>query len=467
MRPASVKSETAHGVKTMAALSSVAASAALTLVKLLAGLLSGSLALLSEAAHGAVDTGATFVTWLAVRESGKPADDDHHFGHEKFEALAALFQVFLLFDVALVVVVEAVRRLRSGQDAVEITPWVFAVLALSVIVDLVRWRSLARIARATGSDALAADAVHFSSDLVSSLIVAAGLIAYAFGWHEADAFASFGVACVIMLAAARLARKTLDTLLDKAPDGLAPQLRELAQAVPGVTDVGDIRLRRLGGRTVGDMTVGVARTLPLDRIGIIRQAVIDSQRRYDPDLDVAITTAPRTLDDESMLERVLLVAARRRLAVHHVTVQRVGARTSISFDLEVDGAMAHGRAHEIATALEAAISAEVGPGVEVESHIEPLTLRELEGADVDDAMLDKIRLALIDAAAEAHAVHDVHQVRARHTADGLVVNYHCRVDPNLRVAAVHDCVDAVDHAVRVRHPEIVRLVGHAEPFRTA
>ncbi len=455
----------AQTLKHRAALSSVAASGALALTKLAAGLFSGSLALLSEAAHGAVDTGATLVTFLAVRESGKPADDDHHYGHDKFEALAALVEVFLLFAVALVVVFEAIRRLMAGHSSVELSVWVFGALGLSIVVDLFRWRALGRIARETRSDALAADAMHFASDFGASLIVLAGLLAYAAGFKQADTVASIGVAGFIGFAAWRLARQTVGTLLDQAPAGLAPRVTDIARNIPGVTDVVGVRLRRLGsGRIAGEMTIGVPRTLSLEHTLATRQAVASALRRDNPALDVSIAAVPRTLDDETILERVLLVAARRRLAVHHVTIQRIADRPSISFDLEVDGAMTHGEAHDIATGLENAVRAEIGVDVEVETHIEPLS-PEFAGQDESAEQVGHIAERLTAAARKTGGVYDIHQVRVRRGRDGLVVNYHCRVDPALSVMAVHDQVDAIEHAVRRECPEIVRLVGHAEPPR--
>lgn len=452
-----------HDLKHGAALGSVAASGMLALCKLVAGLVSGSLALLSEAAHGAVDTGATLVTFFAVRLSGKPADEDHHFGHGKVEALAAMFQTFLLFNVSLFVVIEAIRRLRSDHVEVELSAWVFGVLALSICVDLVRWRALRRIANETHSEALAADAVHFSSDLVASLIVVAGLVAYAAGWQRADAYASLGVAASIAFAAVQLARETVGTLLDKAPDGLSARLRGVARKVPGVIDVGDIRLRRIGGRVVGDMIVGVARTLPSERILAIQQDVRAAMNDEESGLDVSVSAVPRILDDETLLERVLLVAAHRRLPIHHVTIQRVAGQTSVSFDVELDGSMTHGRAHDIATALENAVRAEIGPDVEVDSHIEPLIADELEGHDEQPERVAAITRELMNSAERDGIVFDIHNVRARRCGNGLVVNYHCRIDPARTVSEVHDHVDAMEHAVRVSDPEIIRLVGHAEP----
>ena len=463
VKPNAISRRDVQARKHRAALSSVAASGVLALAKLVAGLLSGSLALLSEAAHGAVDTGATLVTFLAVRESGKPADEDHHYGHDKFEALAALVEVFLLLAVAIVVVFEAVRRLLAGHTSVELSIWVFGALILSIVVDLIRWRALHRIAKETGSDALAADAVHFSSDLAASLIVLAGLLAYAAGWKQADTAASLGVAGFIIFAAWRLAGQTVGTLLDQAPAGLAPQLAEVARNVPGVSDVVDIRLRRLGsGRIAGEMAIGVPRTFALEHTLAVRQDVTAALREIDPKLDISIAAVPHALDDETILERVLLVAARRRLAIHHVTIQRIGEQKSISFDLEVDGALTHGQAHEMATSLEEAVRAEIGTDIEVETHIEPLT-PELAGQNETAERIAEITQCLASAAKRSSGVYDIHKVRARRAVEGLVVNYHCRVDPTLSVSVVHDQVDAVEQKVRAELPEIVRLVGHAEP----
>src|SRR4051812_9239539 len=209
-----------HALKEKAALASIFASALLTLGKLGAGLLTGSLALLSEAGHALLDTGATILTYYALRAAHKPADDEHHYGHGKIEAVAALAETGLLMVLAVGVVYEAVRRL-TGLAAEHVdASWVaFAVLGVSIVIDLVRWRSLSKIARETRSDALAADALHFSSDLVGSVCVVLGLVATRMGYPEGDAIAALGVALFIGIAGFRLGRRTIDTLVDAAPKG--------------------------------------------------------------------------------------------------------------------------------------------------------------------------------------------------------------------------------------------------------
>ncbi len=450
--------------KEKAALASIAASAILTLGKLVAGLLSGSLALISEAGHGLLDTGATILTWFAIRASGKPADDEHHYGHGKIEAVAALAETGLLIVLAAAVMIEAVRRLFGHPIEHVDAGWlVFAVLVVSIVVDLVRWRSLTKISEETRSDALAADALHFSSDLFASICVLLGLIAARFGFEQGDTFAAIAVAVFIAIAGYRLGRRTIDTLVDAAPKGLSARVRETIELVGGVVAVESVRLRPAGANVFGEIGIAVPRTMPLEKVAAVRDEVARAIARDAPEIVPTITANPIALDDESVLERILLISARRRLAVHHVTVQEIDGARAVSLDLELDGAMSHGRAHEIASGLEAAIEAELGAGIEVETHIEPMEINELAGRDASPELKAAIEAALERVAREGGTLAHIHNVRARETASGLVVNYHCYVDPGLSVDAVHAAVDVVDHGLRAAFANVTRVVGHAEP----
>lgn len=455
-----------HDKKEQAALASIAASAAITLGKLVAGLMSGSLALVSEAGHAMVDTGATVLTWFAVRASSQPADEKHHYGHGKFESLAALAETGLLFALTAFVVFEAARRLMAQDFEVEAKPIAFVVLTASIVIDAVRWRSLRKVAEQTKSEALAADALHFSSDLFASVLVLAALLATLYGFPQADALASFGVAAFVAIAGYRLGRRTIDTLLDTAPRGLADRLREAIAATPGVVHIDFLRVRPAGHQVFGEVGIAVARTLPMERVARIAEKARLAIAAVSPEAELTLTTRPCAVDDETALERTLLAASRLRLAVHHVTVQEVAGRLSVSLDLELDGRMKLGAAHETASALEAGIREELGDDVEVETHIEPLEARELSGTDAPDDTVAGIARALSEHARTGGVVRDVHSVRARATGVGLVVNYHCRVDPELSVDAAHEAVDAVDRLFRTERPDVIRVVGHAEPLRT-
>ena len=455
----------AHRLKERAALASIMVSTLMTAAKFAAGLASGSLAVLSEAGHNLADVAATILTYVAIRIANKPADEEHQFGHAKVEALAALVETGFLLALAAFILIEAFSRLASHDTSIDPKPIVFAVLIVSMIVDFARWLSLKRIAAATKSEALAADSMHFSSDIVASGLALCGITAAFYGYPEGDALAALGLALFIGVAGLKIGRRTVNTLVDTAPKGLTSQIRSIAQSVPGVIAVEALRLRPAGAEVFGDIAITVSRTLPLENAAAIEANVAAAIAAGHPEVALTVTARPTALDDETILERVLLIAAKRHVPVHHVTLQEIDGRTSISFDVELDGRMAHGNAHEIASGLEMEIGRELGSDIEVESHIEPLEPRQLKGHPVPEEIRAEVALVLAEMSTNG-PIRDVHSVRVRKTPDGLVVNYHCRVSPYLSVGEVHDYVDALDHKMRGAFPGIVRIVGHAEPLRT-
>ncbi len=451
-------------VKERVALTSIAASAGLTVAKGVVGLFSGSLALLSEAAHSLIDFVATVMTYAAVRVSGKPADERHHYGHGKIESIAALAETALLFLLSGVVIWEAVRRLLGDAGhAVEASFWAFAVIITSIVVDFFRARILYRTAAETSSEALEADALHFGADMWSSLAVLLGLLAVAAGYPWADAAAAIIVGVFVCLAGWRLGSRTIATLTDVAPEGVAERVRSLAERVPGIVDVERVRVRRAGATLFADLSLAVSRTIPLDKITELKSTVTRRIKKEMPDAEVSITTTARALDSETVIERVLMIARNQALAIHHVTVHAIENRLAVSLDLEVDGGLTLAEAHEIATRLEAAVEAELGAEVEVETHIEPLQIQDLAGHEASLERHRDVQGVLAQLAAELGPLRDMHDVRVRQTEDGELVNFHCYVAPGLTVDAVHQHVDDVERALRRRWPTIKRVIGHAEP----
>jgi cation diffusion facilitator family transporter len=459
-----VSESRAKRLKERAALASIAVSGSLTAAKFAAGLASGSLAVLSEAGHNLADVAAATLTYFAIRFANKPADDEHQFGHAKMEALAALAETGFLFALAVYILIEAIARLAANDTNIETSFPVFAVLLVSIIVDLIRWRTLKRIATRTKSDALAADALHFSSDIVSSALALGGVTAAHFGHPQGDSLAALGLVAFIAAAGFQIGKRTVNTLLDAAPRGLGSLIKSVARSVPGVVDVETLRLRRAGAEVVGDIGVTVSRTLPLEHAAAIEANVASAIAARYPDVTLNVAAQPIALDNETIRERVLLIAAKRRVPIHHVTVQDVDGRISISFDAELDGQMKHGGAHGLISALETEIGRELGPGIEVEAHIEPLEPWPLKGHAVSEEIHANIA-ATLERTSKAVKIRNVHSVRVRATPDGMVVNYHCRLNPHLTVSEVHARVDELDRKMRDAFPNIVRIVGHAEPVR--
>jgi len=446
------------------ALTSIAASAGLTAAKAAVGLATGSLAILSEAAHSLIDLVATVMTYFALRVADMPADAEHHYGHGKVESLSALAETALLFVLSGVVVWEAGRRLLGFEGAsVAATPAAFAVMAVSIVVDFVRSRALYRAAAAHRSEALEADALHFGSDMWSSAAVLIGLGGLRLGYAWSDAAAAIVVALFVCLAGWRLGRRTIDTLTDTAPAGAAERIAALARKVKGVVDVERVRARRVGPTLFVDLEVDASRTLPLDRVVVLKSDIAREIVAAMPEVELNAVVSPRALDDETVLDRVMVIARNRGLAVHHVTVQAVGGKLAVSLDLEVDGALTLAAAHEIASGLEAAVRDELGPDVEVESHIEPMLTDRLAGHDAAPARVEAVHAALAALAAENGALRDIHEVRVRETSDGEIVNFHCDVDPAMRISEAHEKVDELERGLRRQFPEIKRVIGHAEP----
>ena len=451
-------------VKEKVALTSMAASAGLTIAKAIVGVLTGSLAILSEAGHSLIDFIATVMTYFAVRISGKPADEEHHYGHGKVESVSALAETALLFVLSGVVIWEAARRLLFHEGhAVEATLVAFAVVITSIVVDFFRARALSKVARETSSEALEADALHFSSDMYSSLAVLAGLGGVALGLPWADSAAAVVVALFVLLAGWRLGRRNVATLTDTAPPGAAESITAAADSIPGVISVERVRVRPVGDKLFVDLGVSVSRTLPLDRVTLLKDEVIKAVQRAQPSAEVVLTTEARALDNETVVERIMVIARNQAVAVHHVTVHSIDGRLAVAVDLEVEGKLKLGQAHEIATVLEEAVTRELGSEVEVETHIEPMQVDDLAGHDAGPERVRDVQAMLTRIAAETGAVRDVHEVRVRRADDGEIVNFHCYSDAGLTVEAVHENVDMVERALRQRMPNIKRVIGHAEP----
>ncbi|MFO1372623.1 MAG: cation diffusion facilitator family transporter [Candidatus Competibacteraceae bacterium] len=456
----------ANQEKTSVALSSVFASAALTLMKLVVGLLTGSIGILSEAAHSLLDFAAAGLTYFAVRISDKPEDARHPYGHAKIESVSALIETALLFLTSAWIVKEAVHRLLHADAKVETTWYALAVVLVSIVVDFFRARALMRVAKATQSQALEADALHFSSDIYSSAGVLAGLALNAFGYPQADAVAALGVALIVCHAGYELGRRTLDILLDTAPEGVAERVTALIMPIPGVARVDRIRVRPAGKTIFIDLMLSVGRTLSLQRVRAICDEVTARIRAELPDADILAHTQPLALDNETVADRVRLIASAHRVAAHHVLVQRLDGHTCTSFNLEVDSRLSIKEAHDIASTIETAVRAELGEDVEVESHIDPLLPDLIEEAHAPTPERLAEVTALLQREAQAFPdVIDLHHIQIRAVSGGLHIAFHCRFQDDAPLGRVHDTANRLEYRLYEHITDAQRIIVHAEPMR--
>jgi cation diffusion facilitator family transporter len=453
-----------HSVKSRVAAISIFASAGMAAAKFVVGVAIGSIALISEALHSSVDVVATIVTWMVVRVSDRPADEEHHYGHGKFESVSALGVIAMLYVLAGGILVESYSRLREGAPPPTLSAIPFMVLLIDIAVNFWRARALHRTAHDTKSQALAADALHFASDVLGSLAVMVGLALSGLGYPWGDAAAAVGVAIVIALLGLRMARSTVETLLDRAPEGVSEKAAAAIRSVPGVVDVERLRVRMVGPTHFIDAIVQVPRTFPIDRVDEIKRKAQAAVATVLDDADLTFTAVPVARNNESVRERIMVIARNSGLAVHHVTVHDLGGKLTVSIDLEVDGDMALHEAHDIAHGLERNIRDEFGEDVEVDTHIEPLEPDLPLGTDAAPDRVEAIKTALSHFAADS-AIHDIHDVRVRNTDAGEIVNFHCRAAPSMSVIKVHQSVDEIERALRGAFPTVKRVISHAEPPR--
>ncbi|HVT56576.1 MAG TPA: cation diffusion facilitator family transporter, partial [Xanthobacteraceae bacterium] len=388
----------------------------------------------------------------------------HQYGHGKFENIAALAETAILFLLAGIIIWEGAKRLIGAEvHAVETNVWAFGVIIVSIVVDFFRARALTKVAKQTSSQALEADALHFSSDMWSSLAALVGLIFIALGYAMADSIAAIAIAILICVAGWRLARSNVDTLTDLAPAGVGEEMKAIARGVPDVISIPRLRVRQVGAQTFADVEAAVSRTLPLDRVSEIKTAIKTAILQKFPDAEVSVITEARALDDESIMEQIMVIARNQARAIHHVTVHQLENKLSVSLDLEVDGILSLGEAHEIASELENAIRAELGGNVEVETHIEPMQTDGIKGADAPALVREEISKVLQGLVKENSVVKNIHSVRVRETPRGLVVNFHCYAEPILSVEAVHRAVDTLERDFLAARADVHRAIGHAEP----
>ena len=355
-------------------------------------------------------------------------------------------------------------RLREGTPPPVLSAIPFVVLLIDIAVNFWRARALHRAARDTKSQALAADALHFASDVLGSIAVIVGLMLSGLGYHWGDAAAAIAVAVMISLLGLRLARSTVETLLDRAPQGAAEKATAAIGSVPGVVGVERLRVRMVGPTHFIDAIAEVPRTYPIDRVEQIKRTAQEAVTQALGDADLTFTAVPVARDNESVRERIMVIARNSGLAIHHVTVHDLGGKLTVSIDLEVDGEMALTAAHDIAHELERSIREDFGEDVEVDTHIEPLEPELPHGTDAAPERVEAVKAALSRFAADG-AIHDIHNVRVRNTDAGEIVNFHCRAAPSMSVIKVHDSVDEIERALRRAFPSIKRVISHAEPPR--
>ena len=461
--PGSMRAE-----KRAAAGTSVLTAIVITGLKIGVGFTTGSLGILSEAAHSGLDLIAALITFFSVGVSDKPADADHQYGHGKVENFSAFVETGLLLITCVWVIYQAGLRMFFRRVEIEPSLAAFVVMLLSMALDWWRSRVLGRIAGKYDSQALEADALHFSTDIWSAGVVVIGLLLVLLGriyhidWlRDADPIAALFVAGVVVSVSWRLAHRTIDALLDAAPAGVRAQITDAVSRVEGVLEVDRVRIRRAGNRFFADLTVGLARTVTFQRSGQLVAAVTDAVHRILPDADVTVQPRPRAQRSENIFDRIRAVATDRNLNVHDISVQNLGGRMHVEQHVELDENMRLKDAHDQVTELEANMRRDVPEISDILTHIEsePATVENPDEL-ISDAELEQ-RLRAV--AAQFPEILDVHDFVIKRVRGRLYVSCHCTLSDDLSLSRVHDIQTELEIRFKQDAPELFRVLIHPEP----
>ncbi len=460
--------EAMRAEKRAAAGNSVLAAVVLTGLKAAVGFTTGSLGILSEAAHSGLDLIATLLTYFSVGVSDKPADADHQYGHGKVENFSAFVETGLLLVTCAWIIYEAVFRLFFRRIEIEPSIAAFAVMLFSMGVDWWRSRVLGRIARKYDSQALEADALHFSTDIWTAGVVVVGLVlvltgrAYHVAWlRDSDPIAALFVAGAVVSVSWRLARRTIDALLDAAPPGVRAQIQDAVSRMDGVLEVNRVRIRRAGNRYFADLTVGLARNVTFQRSGQLADAVTDAVHRILPDADVTVQSLPRAQHSENIFDRIRAVAAQKNLNVHDISVQNLAGYLHVEQHIELDEHMTLKKAHDQVTELEADLRRDVPEISGILTHIEsePATIERPEALVSDAQLVERLKAA----AAHFPEIVDVHEFVIKRVRGRLYISCHCTLSDDLSLARVHDIQTELEIRFKQDAPELFRVLIHPEP----
>lgn len=450
--------------KKTVALTSVAAAFFLTGTKLIVGLQTNSLGILSEAAHSALDLIAALMTVAAVMVADKPPDKEHPYGHGKVESVSAFAQTILLVVTCAWIIFEAVNRLLAQEIHIETSVWAFAVMGIAIVVDFGRSRALSRIAKRYNSQALEADALHFSSDIWTSLVVILGLISVSIGYPTIDAVAAIVVAFLVLFVSYRLGRRTVDALMDRVPQGMYEKMLEEIQHVDGVDEVRSIRLRPSGAKVFVDTSVAIKRTLPFERAHAIMDNIERTIHSLHANVDVVVHAEPLESPDETIADKVRMIVLEKGLrAPHNLEVHKVLGKYYIDFDIEYQKGKSFIEAHEMTEEIEKAIRDDMESVQKVTIHMEVYEPKERVFTDVtseERLLFEHIRESML----ADPRVRETSAIALLKVGDSYNLTLTCHIDKSKTLDEVHSIIAKIEGDLYMQFKQLRRVTIHAEPY---
>jgi cation diffusion facilitator family transporter len=437
----------------------------IVLLKLSASIYSGSLAVLSELFHSSTDLIASVITIISVKYSAKPPDKDHHYGHEKIESFSALVQVLILIFMCIYILYEAIARIIHPPTNVNIDFYSFAVISLCIVLDFTRSRALRKIARETNSQALEADALHFSSDIMSSGVVIAGIALYSIA-PIFDPIAAIIVSVIIIITTANLTKKAYESLMDKVPKGMHDDITTAILSVKGVAGIKNLRIRHSGSKTFIDAEIKIGRTKMFYETHEITDRIEESIREITGDADIIIHTEPVETEDETINDKIRIIVNSSGYRCHDIFTYKFHDKIVAELHIEISHTNDLTEAHDTITLLEEKIKNEIKVIDEVKVHIDEPSGITTEAEDVTHKSNEIVRITE-NIIKDSYKVLNFHGIQVFRVQSGLRLTCNCEFEHKIPFDRVHSYVTELESKIYIilkeLYPELINVIIHAEP----
>ncbi len=448
-----------------AAKKGILAGALLTVVEVAGGLASGSLGLLSSAFNTLMDFVAAVVTFFAVRESSKPPDEAHMYGHEKIESAAAIGEILLLFAVCSWILYTAFSRLVSGERDIELLWVAFGTNFVSIIVDAFAYLNLKVASKENKSEAIEAGALHFLNDLLIALVVIIGLVFYSFGVRYADSIAAICIVGYIAYSGLNVIKNSFSVLMDATPKGVLDQVKEQILKVDGIEDCHHLRVRRAGSKFFVDAHVEIDGQIPLNQAHHIASKIEDQITKAFPRSDILIHTEPHTGEDPIAVVRNVASQMPEIKGIHGITVKTIGDKLSVTYHLELEPEISVRSAHEIANRLEQHLMKELKNVSTIISHLEPNT--KLSESDYSPKPSTRLQKRITQISQSLSEVRSTHEIQILTRGGRYSVTLHCTVDSSLTLVQAHQVATKIEEKIKMADEKIDQVIVHCEPEELA
>ncbi len=447
---------------------SLYAAILITSIKILAAYFSGSLGVLSEVFNSGIDIFVCLVTIFSIKYSSRPPDKEHNYGHEKIENFSALFQVLILILTSSYIIYEAAMRLFGDKDVeVNVSLWIFAALIISIVIDILRSRQLMKTARETKSNALEADALHFSTDILSSSVVIVGLLMIYFNLSKvADTIAALIVTGIIIYLGVKLSRKAIDSLMDRVPAGLYDRVKYETLLIKGVEGIKSIRIRSTGPKNFIDMTIQISRLVQFSKAHDIMDAVERRLNEVVESADIVIHSEPVETKGETINDKIRMIVSEFGLKCHDIFSHKIDNEIYSELHIEVANTNDLKKAHDMITEIEEKIKREIDVITHVKIHIDEPSEIVFDTLDItkdSNEIVTEVK-KILNECAEVVSGNDIHVVS---TNGRIRISMNCEFNYIHSLDEVHDIVTTLESKIyltlKENYPRLANVIIHAEP----